>query len=72
MDHKSNSFIFDIILDQELTSSYLEHLNRLLADLHPSRLEDLDAPEVLEKDKVLKTSSRTIYLTERPIFFGGT
>ena len=31
--------------------SYLEHLNGLLADLHPPRLEDLHAPEVLQIEK---------------------
>ena len=30
---------------------YLEHLNGLLADLHPPRLEDLHAPEVLQREK---------------------
>ena len=29
-------------------ATHLEHLNRLFADLHPSRLEDLDAAKVLK------------------------
>ena len=45
---KLTETFFEIRPEEAGLTSYLEHLNRLLADLHPSGLENLDAAKVLE------------------------